>query len=134
MKLTLKTVVVLAALMAAGTAYAEVPDVSKWVCPNGVIDNDSDYGVEYMNCDTGGSGNLYLKVSGELVYVHEHRMDQGKTVYYNALKTNEGKWVETINTKDLVYSTGEVASGVVVVDIVDDDDKIVAQRSVPRLK
>ena len=141
MRLTLKIVVALVALMMVGVAYAEVPDVSKWSCPNGVVISSSDspfigtyYRIEVIECL--GSGWVYIKVSGELVYIHEHRTDADKAVYYNALKTNEGNWVENVNKIDLFFklkSTG-IENNDIMIIITDDDGNIVAKRVIPLLK
>lgn len=136
MKLTLKAIAVLTFLIAtAMVAYAEVPDVSKWSCPKSVVQTDPDYDAEFMLCDDGGSGSFYVKISGELVYIHEHRTIANKTVYYNALKTNEGIWVEIVNKLDLTAMVEGVASNrTLSIVIVDDNDKVVARRSTPLFK
>jgi len=134
MKLTRKIVVALAVLMAAGVAYAEIPDVSKWSCPKGVVESHPDYGAEFTVCDNLGLESFYLKVSGELVYIHEHRMDKGKTVYYNALKTNEGNWVEMVNEKDFIFNAEEIENSGIMTSIIDDDGKVIAKRITPLLK
>ena len=134
MKLTRKIVVALAVLMAAEIAYAEIPDVSKWSCPKGVVESHSDYGAEFTVCDNLGLESFYLKVSGELVYIHEHRMDKGKTVYYNALKTNEGNWVEMVNEKDFIFNAEEIENSGIMTSIIDDDGKVIAKRITPLLK
>ncbi len=132
---SLKIVVALAVLMAAGIAYAEVPDVSKWSCPNSVVETDSDYDSEFMFCGGNGSGSFYVKISSELVYIHEHRTIANKAVYYNALKTNEGNWVETVNQLDLIAKTEEITNKrTFIIIVVDDKDKIVARRSIPLFK
>ena len=131
MKLTLKIVVALAVLMAATTAYAEIPDVSKWVCPKAFVETFPEYGVETTDCSDGALYNVYVKISGELVYIHEHRTDAHKTVYYNALKVGD-QWIEVVNTKDLIWSGEKVEKGFET-NISDDNGNIVAERFVPLL-
>lgn len=133
MKLTLRIAIALAVLTTATAAYAEIPDVSKWSCPNNVVENVPDYGVVVTMCDD-SAGSLYVKVSGELIHIHEHRMDAGAAVYYNALKTNEGNWVEVVNKRDLVWGSELTETGDVVVNIIDDNGVVVAKRIVPLLK
>lgn len=130
------TLVVLALtiLTSAATAYAEVPDVSKWSCPNAVVKSAPNYGMEAMNCNSGVTWNAYAKVSGELIYIHEHRMDADKASYYNAMKTNEGNWVEVVNKSDLVWKSKPTENRDAEVYIVDDNGIVVAKRTVPLLK
>lgn len=135
MKLTLKIAIALTVLTAALAAYAEVPDVLKWSCQNAVVGNFPNYGVEAVSCEPDSSGNLYVKVSGELIYVHEHRKDaDGKNVYYNALKTNEGKWMEVTNSKDVLYNFEIKENGDTLLMILDDNNNIIAKMLVPLLK
>ena len=138
MKLTLKIVVALTVLMAAGVVYAEIPDVSKWACPAGVINvngTNPDYGLETMACDGDEPRSFYVKVSGELFYIHEHRTDGGKTVYYNALKTDNGSWIEVVNRNDRSYKYRYAENGNdIIVSITDDNRVVVAERLVPLLK
>ncbi len=134
MKLMLKYAVALAVLAAAGTAYAEVPDVSKWSCPGGVTESHPNYGIEVTDCFGSDSEGLYVKISGELVYIHEHRKDANKQVYYNALKTNEGNWVEVVNKIDLVFNAREIENNTIMMSIVDDNGNIVAKRVIPSLQ
>ena len=132
MKLTRKIVVALAVLMAAGVAYAEIPDVSKWDCLNNGVAYP-DYGVETTFCDVIIGG--YITISGELVYIHEHRTNADKTtIYYNALKTNEGSWVEVVNKIDLIFSGKEIENNGIMMSIFDDNGNIVAKRFVSLLK
>lgn len=135
MKLMLKVVVVLAVLMASTVAYAEVPDVSKWSCPNAYIQNIPDHGAEITFCNKIGSAGFYVKVSGELIYIHEHRTDANKTVYYNALKNNKGTWwVEVVNKTDLIYEIKTEQNNNITLSIVDDNGVVVAKRLIPFLK
>jgi hypothetical protein len=123
---------IIAVLMAAEIAYAEIPDVSKWSCAEKII--DPDYGVKIMIC---GDRGAHLKVSGELVYIHEHRINAGNTVYYNALKTNDGIWVETVNERDIAFSKEnriENNKEVVIMSFYDNDGNVIANRTVPKLK
>ena len=137
-RLTLKIVVALAIFMAAGVAYAEMPDVSKWVCASNVVKNDpnskllANYGIETVECFN--SSWAYVKVSGELVYIYEYRTVSGETVHYRALKTNEGNWVEVVNKKDLAVKADKVENGDIIMSIFDDNDNVVAERLVPLLK
>lgn len=134
MKLTLKVVVVLAVIIAAAsTVYAEIPDVSKWSCQEAIIKNATDYGMEIMNCKKGVDWNAYIKVSGELIYIHEHRMDADKAVYYNALKTGD-LWVEVINKKDFVLKERLTKNRDLEVSIIDDNGVEIAKRIFPLLK
>ena len=131
----LKVAVTLAVLMAAGTAYAEMPDVSKWSCSKGTVQNDRDYDMEITNCDCGGSRKFYVKVSGELIYIHyEHRTDVDKTVYYNALKINDGNWVEIINKKYLVLTVVKIRKSRISVAITDNNNVVIAERTIPLFK
>ena len=135
MKMTRKIVIVLAVFLAvATTAYAEVTDVSKWSCSNNVSNNFPDYDIEIMDCDSDGSSNFYVKVSGEPIYIHEHRTDAGKTVYHNALKTNEGNWVEVVNKRDLIFNGKLTENEGVEMSISDDNGVVVAKRIVLKLK
>ena len=134
MKLTLKIVVALAVLMAVGVAYAEVPDVSKWSCPDSHVSRFPDYGVETTYCDKSSEDSVYIKVSGELVYVYERITDAGKTVYYNALKTENG-WIEVVNQRGFILMAKYVENKrAVVYYIVDNDNVVVATRFIPLLK
>ncbi len=134
MKLTLKIAVALAVIVTAVAAYAEVPDVSKWSCEAKLVYPNPDYGSEVMACDSNGPRSFYMKISGELVYIHEHRNDGDKTVYYNALKTNEGNWIEAVNKSDLIFESGNAENGGILMLLFDDNDNVVAERLVPLLK
>lgn len=133
MKLMLKVVVALSVLMAATVAYAEVPDVSKWSCQNATVLDVPNYGVVVTICGNDNGGSFYAKVSGELFYIHEHRMDADKAVYYNALKTGDW-WVEVVNKKDLAWVEKTTENGNVEVSIIDDNGAVIAKRIVPLLK
>lgn len=133
MKSMMKIAVALAVIMIAGTAYAEIPDVSKWPCPKSVVKYYSEYGIEVMDCHD-GSGKFYDKVSGELFYIHEPRTNGDKTVYYNALKTNNGNWVEVINERHLRINGIREDNGNSTVYITDDSGKVIAERTISPLK
>lgn len=120
--------------MVTGIAYAEVPDVSKWSCPDKNVESFSEYGLEVIDCSVIESSRVYVKVSGELIYIHEHRTDKGEIVYYNALKTNDGAWVEVVNKKDLIWSGKEVENKGVEMSIIDDNGAVVAKRIISLLK
>lgn len=136
MKLTLKIAIALAVFATAATAYAEVPDVSKWSCPNDEVLNFPKYDMKVTICDSDGADfYVYIKVSDELVYVHEERKDaDGKNVYYNALKTNKGDWVEVVNKNDLVWEEYSTESQDIEVSISNDNSVEVAKRIIPLLK
>lgn len=135
MRLILKVVIALAVIVAATVAYADIPDVSKWVCPDAVSKNSPDHGIESMSCDKIGSGNIYVKAAGELIYIHEHRMDNDKVVYYNALKTEKNdQWIEVVNKKDLVFDVKSFENGEIEISISDDNGAIIAKRIIPSLK
>ncbi len=141
MKLTLKIILALAVLTAVEAAYAEVPDVSKWSCSDfDAIVYGSDHDIQIRSCSGfNGQKFYFIKVSGELVCIHEHRKDAGKIVYYNALKTNEDQWVEIINKEDLqeespFLSAELTVNGSYIMNITDDSGAVIAKRLVPRLK
>lgn len=134
MKLTLKIAIALAVIATATIVYAEVPDVSRWSCSSDTVINIPSYDMKAVTCGQYGE-NAYVNISGEPVYVHEHRRTYGaKTVYYNALKTNEGNWVEAVNIKDWLWKTNTAENGDIEVSIMDDNDVVAAKRLIPLLK
>jgi len=118
-------------LMAIEAAYAD-PDVSKWSCHRDDIQKNFDYGIELVLCGVSGSGNFYVRVSGELIYVHEHITKDNKTVYYNALKVGD-RWFEVVNRNDLFFESEEVSDIGILISIIDDEGEIVAKRAFPLL-
>ncbi len=134
MKRALKIAIVSFVLIVAITVDdTGVPDVSKWDCPGGIMKTLSDYEIEIMSCDSIGSESFYVKVSRKLIYIHEHRKSSGKTMYYNALKTNEGNWVETFHETDLIFNFGEIENRGKIISFTDDNGRVF-KRTIPSFK
>lgn len=135
MKLILKTAAVLVALFAIfAPVYAEIPDVSKWECPEFVVEQFPQFGIEKRNCFSSNDGwfvNAYLNLSGELIFVHEHRVVNDKPVYYNALKTVDGKWVEVLLMEDKFFKELLEADKGITLLLEDNEGKTVATRLIP---
>ena len=137
MKMTLKIAIALIVLMVAvATTYASVPDVSKWSCLDTFVRNNTGYGVKLTACKNSNALTMsfYMEVSGELIYIHEHLMNGYKMVYYNALKTDKGNWVEVVNEQDLVFRENMEENKDFMISITDDNGNVIAKRLIPLLK
>ncbi len=124
-------------ILTAGISWAvDLPDVTKWNCPADEVDKVPEYNVAIYSCyDANGKlYNEYLKVGDELVYVHEHRNVSDKLVIYNALKQNNGTWVEVTGSEDTDFDV-ELVQGGSKVSIADSSgEKMAAERFVPKVK
>ena len=120
------------AMFAVSGTNAQVPDVCiRKNCE--VVFIDPNFGVEIKRCVTEANEfGAYLTAYGELVYVHEHRLVNDKVVFYNALKTQDGNWVEDVSEEEDRDFEDKPAEGGYqngfTISITDDNGKIVASR------
>ncbi len=92
----------------------DLPDITQWECPpieSPGVRNYPKYGLQIVDCPD--ERNIYIKVRGELIYVHEHQ-SYNPPIIYNALKNNHGEWVEitTNGVVDKTYGIKFVRGGV----------------------
>lgn len=76
----------------------------------------------------------YTKVAGEVVFIHEHRVVDGKEKFYNAIKLETGEWVESLNSIDKAYVLYTDKDENKLMVLTDDSSKFLGSRPVYLVK